>query len=182
MKHKPLLETELKLRIPATGPYPPRLTALGFQEVAPAQPEVSLLWDRNGELRATGSALRTRRFAGLFRVTWKGPKVPDAMLKIRPELETAVEDLDSLEAILRALGYEPVLRMEKVRAVWERAELEACLDETPFGCYLELEGDPQAIRVAMEGLGLAPDRAEPRSYPELYQAHGLGTPDPAKKA
>jgi len=96
------------------------------------------------------------------------------MLKIRPEQETGIEDLASLEAILRALGYEPVMRMEKVRAVWERVELEACLDETPFGCYLELEGDPQAIHAAMEGLGLAPDRAEPRSYPELYRTHGLG--------
>ncbi len=173
MKQKPALETELKLRIPATGPYRPLLETLGFREVLPAQPEVSVLWDRQGELRATGSALRTRAFAGQSRLTWKGPRVPDAILKIRPELETGVVDLETLEAILRALGFEPVMRMEKVRAVWERAELEACLDETPFGCYLELEGDPQAIRVAMEGLGLAPDRAEPRSYPELYQAHGL---------
>lgn len=174
MKHKSALETELKLRIPATGPYRPRLEALGFLEVAPAQPETSVLWDRNGELRTAGSALRTRRFAGAFRLTWKGPKVPDAMLKIRPEHETGIEDGEALETILRALGYAPVMRLEKVRAVWERAELEACLDETPFGCYLELEGDPQAIRAAMESLGLAPDRAEPRSYPELYQAHGLG--------
>ena len=180
MKHKPALETELKLRIPATGPYRSLLEALGFHEVTSAQPELSLLWDRNGELKATGSALRTRRFAGQFRVTWKGPKVPDAMLKIRPELETAVADLDALEAILRALGFEPVLRMEKVRAVWECTELEACLDETPFGCYLELEGEPQAIRVAMEGLDLATDRAEPRSYPELYQTHGLGSTGPER--
>jgi adenylate cyclase class 2 len=64
--------------------------------------------------------------------------------------------------------------MEKRRALWEREELEACLDETPFGCYLELEGDAQAIRAAMESLGLAPDRTEPRSYPELYRANGLG--------
>ena len=174
MKQKSALETELKLRIPATGPFRPLLEALGFREVISAQPEVSVLWDRQGELRAAGSALRTRAFAGYSRLTWKGPKVPDAMLKIRPELETAVEDLASLEAILRALGFEPVMRLEKVRAVWERAELEACLDETPFGCYLELEGDPQAILMAAEALSLAPDRAEPRSYPELYQAHGLG--------
>ena len=65
-------------------------------------------------------------------------------------------------------------RMEKVRAVWARSELEACLDETPFGCYLELEGEPQAIHAAMEGLGLAADRAETRSYPELYRLNGLG--------
>jgi adenylate cyclase, class 2 len=178
MKPKPALETELKLRIPATGPIRPLLEALGFHEVIAAQPEISVLWDRNGELRAAGSALRTRRHAGHFRLTWKGPKVPDAMLKIRPEIETGIEQMDALEAILHALGFEPVMRMEKVRAVWERAELEACLDETPFGCYLELEGDPQAIRAAMEGLGLAPNRAETRSYPELYLAHGLGSPIP----
>jgi adenylate cyclase class 2 len=174
MKPKSSLETELKLRIPATGPFRPLLEALGFREVFPPQSEFSVLWDRQGELRAGGSALRTRAYAGLARLTWKGPKVPDALLKIRPEHETGVEDPAALEAILRALGYEPVLRMEKVRAVWERPELEACLDETPFGCYLELEGDPQAICVAMEGLGLAPDRAETRSYPELYRMNGLG--------
>ncbi|MBP1773843.1 MAG: class adenylate cyclase [Holophagaceae bacterium] len=174
MKPKSTVETELKLRIPATGPFRPLLEALGFQEVVPAQAELSVLWDREGSLRDAGSALRTRRFAGRTRLTWKGPKVPDALLKIRPEFETGIEDGEALEAILRALGFEPVMRMEKVRAVWERAELEACLDETPFGCYLELEGDPQAIRAAMEGVGLAPDRAETRSYPELYRAHGLG--------
>jgi len=179
MHRKPVLETELKLRIPAIGPLRPLLEALDFREAIPSQSEVSVLWDRGGELRAAGSALRTRAYAGQARLTWKGPKVPDALLKIRPELETGVTDLASMEALLRALGYAPILRMEKVRAVWRRAELEACLDETPFGCYLELEGDPQAIRVAMEGLGLAPDHAETRSYPELYQAHGLGVIAPS---
>jgi adenylate cyclase class 2 len=204
MTQKSTLETELKLRIPTTTPYGPLLTALGFRQTTPAQPESSVLWDRQGELRAGGSALRVRRYAGATRLTWKGPKVPDALLKIRPEIETGVEDGPALEGILRALGFEPVMAMEKVRAVWVReiragaasprteagpegaaqdgpqVELVACLDETPFGCYLELEGDPQAIRAAMEGLGLAPDRAEPRSYPELYQAHGLGGLTPVR--
>ncbi len=174
MKRKPEVETELKLRIPATCPFRPLLEALGFRETAPAQPETSVLWDRAGELRAAGSALRTRTYAGRIRLTWKGPKVADPILKIRPEQETGIEDGIALEAILRALGYAPVMRLEKVRAVWEREDVEACLDETPFGCYLELEGDPQAIRAAMESLGLAYDRAEPRSYPELYRVNGLG--------
>ncbi len=173
MRHKSALETELKLRIPATAPFRPLLEALGFREVSPMQPEQSVLWDRAGALRAAGSALRTRSYAGQARLTWKGPKVPDAILKIRPERETGIEDDAAMEAILDALGFQPVLRMEKRRAVWERADLEACLDETPFGCYLELEGDSQAIHAAMEALGLATDQAEPRSYPELYQAHGL---------
>lgn len=174
MKQKSALETELKLHIPATAPVASRLPAQGFREVLPAQPEQSVLWDREGELRAQGSALRTRRYAGRVRLTWKGPKVPDALLKIRPELETGVEDGAALEAILRALGFAPILRMEKVRAVWEGAGLEVCLDEAPFGCFVELEGEAGAIHAALAALGLSPDAAETRSYPELYVAHGLG--------
>ena len=167
------LETELKLRIPATAPFPALLAALGFREAAPAQPELSVLWDRAGALQAAGSALRTRSYAGAFRLTWKGPRVPDPLLKIRPELETGVTDGAVLEAILTALDYRPTLRMEKVRAKWVRADLEACLDETPFGCYLELEGEAEAIHAAMRALELSSDQAETRSYPELYLAHGL---------
>lgn len=174
MQKKPALETELKLRIPATAPLRPLLAAQGFQEVTPAQAELSILWDRSGSLRDQGSALRTRVFAGRTRLTWKGPKVPDALLKIRPERETGIEDGEALEAILRALGFEPVLRMEKVRAVWRCGGLEACLDETPFGCFLELEGTPAAIAEVRIGLGLSEDLAEPRSYPQLYVLHGLG--------
>ena len=58
--------------------------------------------------------------------------------------------------------------------MWVRADLEACLDETPFGCYLELEGTPAAIAEVRIGLGLSEDLAEPRSYPQLYVLHGLG--------
>ena len=174
MKQKSALETELKLRIPATAPLVSRLQAQGFREILPAQPEQSVLWDCGGALRSQGSALRTRRYAGRTRLTWKGPKVPDALLKIRPELETGVEDGAALEAILRALGFAPTLRMEKVRAVWEGAGLEVCLDEAPFGCFVELEGEAGAIHAALAALDLSPDAAETRSYPELYVAHGLG--------
>ena len=168
------IRDRIKLRIPATAALASRLAAEGFREVLPAQPEQSVLWDREGALRTQGSALRTRRYAGGTRLTWKGPKVPDALLKIRPELETAVESGEALEAILRALGFEPILRMEKVRAVWEGAGLEVCLDEAPFGCFVELEGEAAAIHAALASLGLSPASAETRSYPELYVAHGLG--------
>jgi adenylate cyclase class 2 len=174
MKHRNPVETELKLRIPAAAPFRALLAAMGFTEATPAQPELSVLWDRNGELQAAGSALRVRRYAGKAILTWKGPKVPDPLLKIRPEVETAVEDGEAVEAILSALGYAPTLRMEKTRAVWAREELVACLDETPFGCFLELEGDPQAIKAAAEHLHLGADRVERRSYPTLFREHGLG--------
>lgn len=172
MKHRPPLETEIKLRIPSCEGLAPLLAALGFQETVPAQEEISVLWDRQEELRSKEQALRLRRFAGTTRLTWKGAVVADPLLKIRPEVETGVEDLEAMEGILGALGYEPVLRMVKTRSVWSREELVACLDRTPFGDFLELEGDPQAIRYAMEGLSLNASHAERRSYPTLWREAG----------
>ena len=174
MKHRNPIETELKLRIPAVAPLQGLLASMGFKEETPSQPELSVLWDRNGELKTQDSALRVRRYGGRVILTWKGPKVPDPLLKIRPEQETVVEDGEALEAILSALGYAPVLRMEKTRAVWAREELTACLDETPFGCFLELEGDANAIKAAAEHLSLGADRVERRSYPTLFRDHGSG--------
>lgn len=168
MKHRLPVETEVKLRIPGPAAIAPMLEALGFVPVERAQEEVSVLWDRNGELRARGSALRVRRYAGRCLLTFKGPRRPDPVLKIRPEWETAVEDAEALEAILGALGLEPALTMVKARATWAREELEACVDETPFGCFLELEGDPAAIKLAMQGLALDASHVEPRSYAALY--------------
>lgn len=168
------IETEVKLRIPTTEGWEARLTASGFRLEVPAQIERSVLWDRGSELLEHGCALRLRRYAGVSTLTWKGPKREDPVLKVRPERETSVGDAETMEGILRALGYTPVMTMEKVRALWKREDLVACLDETPFGCFLELEGHETAIRSEMTRLGLGPELAERRSYPTLFREHGLG--------
>ncbi len=174
MKHRQSLETELKLRIPSVAALEPLLASLGFSLVQADAEETSLLWDRNEELRARNSALRLRRYAGKATLTFKGPRVPDPQFKIRPEHETEVADAEATEALLRGLGYVPVMRMVKHRALWAREELVACLDRTPFGDFLELEGDPNAIKLALQGLCLDASRIEPRSYPTLFREAGLG--------
>ena len=133
-----------------------------------AATEANRLWDRAGALLAQDCALRLRQYGGQATLTWKGPKVADPQLKIRPELETAVADPAAMEGILRALGFEPVLEMAKTRAIYLRGELEACLDDTPYGSFLELEGEREAIALAMAQLGLGPEQIEPRSYAALY--------------
>jgi adenylate cyclase class 2 len=168
MKHAGPLEVEVKLRIPSTGAMGPRLAQAGFSLAHPETVEANRLWDRDGQLLAQDCALRLRQYGRQATLTWKGPKVADPQLKIRPELETAVADPEAMEGILRALGYSPVLVMMKTRAIWTRGELEACLDDTPFGSFLELEGAREAIAGAMAELGLEPGQIEPRSYAALY--------------
>lgn len=167
------LETEVKLRVPGLEGLPQRLEALGFHLETPFTEEASTLWDRGGALQGRGCALRVRRHGGHATLTWKGARREDPLLKIRPELETPLVDADAMEAILGALGYAPVMRMVKHRAVYRRGGLAACLDRAPFGCYLELEGDPSEILTVREALGLGVAQVEVRSYPSLFRDHGL---------
>lgn len=173
MNHPTPLETEVKVRVSSLEELAPKLEAQGFHLEISAQLERSVLWDRDRELLNKGCALRMRRYAGKAWITWKGAKLEDPLLKIRPELETSLADPVAMEQILEALGYAPVLAMEKTRALWRRADLLACLDATPFGSYLELEGEAAAIRIAMEALGLDVASVETRSYPALFRAAGL---------
>ncbi len=173
MNPRARLETEVKLRVPDLESLKPRLRALGYVERSPLQTEQSVLWDRGEELLAQGCALRVRRYAGQAWLTFKGRKQEHPDLKIRPEFETLVDDPAALETILEALGFRPVLSMVKARALWDGPGLLACLDETPFGCFLELEGEAEAIPAAMAELGVAKDAIEPQSYPTLYREAGL---------
>lgn len=168
MKHAGPLEVEIKLRIPSTGALHAKLLQAGFAQTHGAAREDNRLWDRAGTLLVQDCALRLRQYGDQTTLTWKGPKVPDPQLKIRPELETGVADPAAMEGILRALGFTPALEMVKTRAIYVRGELEACLDETPYGSFLELEGAREAIAGAMAQLGLGPEQIEPRSYATLY--------------
>jgi adenylate cyclase class 2 len=167
------LETEAKLRIPDLESLKPQLLALGFVERTQLQTEQSVLWDRGRELLEQGCALRVRRYAGQAWLTYKGRKQEHPDLKIRPEFETLVDDPAALETILEALGYVPVLHMVKTRALWDGPGLLACLDQTPFGCFLELEGEAEAIHAAMAKFGIGKEAIEPQSYPTLYREAGL---------
>nr|WP_320131801.1 class IV adenylate cyclase [uncultured Holophaga sp.] len=168
------IETEVKIPLTGLGAIRERLLEQGFRPAVPDQTERSVLWDRDGELFRQGSALRLRQYASATRLTWKGPKLEDPTFKIRPELETGVEDARVMEAILRQLGFSPVMTMEKRREILQREGLVACLDEAPFGCYLELEGERGLIHQALGELGLAGAPVETRSYPSLFREHGLG--------
>ena len=60
MKHKSALETELKLRIPATGPFRSLLEALGFHEVEVAERVVPVARPASGVAIAHRDDLRLR--------------------------------------------------------------------------------------------------------------------------
>ncbi|HZU06427.1 MAG TPA: class IV adenylate cyclase [Chloroflexota bacterium] len=146
-----------------------RLVALGARPEGTAV-EQDVLFDRpDGSLEAAGCVLRLRvRGSGPAGwLTYKGPPARAGVLKRRAELEVAVADAAALRAILEALGYVAVLEYAKQREIWQLGAVAVTLDTLACGWFCEVEGSPEAVMQLATALGLAPDAAEPASYPEL---------------
>jgi adenylate cyclase class 2 len=133
--------------------------------------ESNTVYDRSGELAASGRLLRLRR-ALTSTLTFKepapGPKTGG--VKSRIERESDVSDPRAMDSILRGLGYAPRLRYEKFRSVWEFSEGLVFLDILPFGHFLEIEASPETIGIIAQKIGLEPGRAMDKSYHSLHQS------------
>jgi adenylate cyclase, class 2 len=155
--------------------------ALGFERTAPRKLERNTLFDfPDGQLARQGSALRLRRYGEETILTYKGPQVEDPELKIREEIETGVEDSEALERILKRVGLSPSFHYAKQREKFVLARpdgdgVSLCIDETPFGCFVEIEAASDDIRDVAKRLGWSKDRFITRNYVDLYAERGLGT-------
>jgi adenylate cyclase class 2 len=86
------------------------------------------------------------------------------------ETETKITDGAKLEMILRALGYAPAFRYEKFRAEWSDGRGHVVVDETPIGCFGEIEGPARWIDRTARRLGIDRESYITQSYAELFFA------------
>ena len=146
-------ETEIKFRVDDLAALVARLEGLGYQQVTPRTHEMNVLFDLPGRpLRARGDILRLRKYGESWVLTHKGKTGDESgRHKVRIETETHIEDGKKMEAILRALQFEPVFRYEKFRAEWKSDQGQVVVDETPIGNFAEIEGSAAWIdKVAHE--------------------------------
>lgn len=162
-------EIEVKLPCPNLLALREKLAELSAICTAPLHFETNDLYDDSERrLSRTGCTLRMRRAGGAATLTFKGPARFSDAVKIREERETAVADDGEMRAILAGLGLNRRFRYEKRREEWRLESVSVCLDETPIGNFVEVEGDPAAIRRALSSLQLDFAAALPYSYARLY--------------
>jgi adenylate cyclase class 2 len=166
------VEREAKFRITSWEEGEAQLKRAGGRVLERRYFETNSLYDfPEGTLRKRGQALRIRRARDAAWLTFKEPARGSGGIKHRHEYETSLEDPDAVERILTAIGMDEQFRYEKYREVYALADVEACLDETPIGFYIELEGLANAIEAAVLPLKLSMDDAIVASYPELYREY-----------
>jgi adenylate cyclase, class 2 len=149
--------------------------------------EQNMLYDtRDSDFRRRGWLLRLRSEtpaqspfarAGVQRavLTFKAPPQPKrtrssrlALYKERLEREVVLGHPHRWPELLASLGLHPGFRYEKYRTELRLDGVHLCLDETPIGVFLELEGDPTAIDRVAEALGYSPKDYVQSTYWDLY--------------
>lgn len=130
------------------------------------------------DFAATDEALRIRREhrhgETTVALTYKGPKL-DAESKSREEAETTVGDGETIDAILRGLGFDPAATVEKERHRYALGEYTVTLDDvTGLGEFVEIETDVESenaieraresLQARLADLGLDPDDGIRTSY------------------
>ena len=126
--------------------------------------------DRRGSLRRSGSLLRLRKTARRKTVTYKSiPAKFDSRFKVFQELETTVGDFETMKQILASLRFEPQQVYEKWRETITLGKSELCLDQMPFGDFLEIEGAPDDIRSTASRLELDWERRILLNYLEIFE-------------
>jgi adenylate cyclase class 2 len=171
----PRNETEIKLKVLNPTRLKGRLAGLGFVVVERRHLERNFLFDfPDLRLRKASSVVRLR-FEGTRSVlTFKGAPRGSGAYKIRPEIETKVEDGRRLKEILEAIGLRQTFVYEKYRTTYHPGpEGNAyrgvvVYDETPIGSFFELEGPKRWIDKVARELGYARQDYITASYAALY--------------
>ncbi len=165
------VEVEIKLAVASAAAGMERLRRAGFTPLHERAFESNTVFDTPARaLIQSGRLLRLREFRGEALLTFKGRPEPGPHKK-RREIETRVADGAAMQALLEALGYEAIFRYEKYRTAFARGGQDghAFLDETPIGCYLELEGAPEWIDQAAAEMGFGRGDYITLSYGSLYR-------------
>ena len=176
-------EIEIKFRVADLDSLTARLHKSGLQQITPRTHEMNTLFDLPGRpLRAKGDLLRLRKYGDTWLLTHKAKsRNDDGPHKIRIETETRVEDGTKMEAILRALQFQPCFRYEKFRAEWQGEQGHLVVDETPIGNFAEIEGPPEWIDSLAHSLGVSPNDYITETYAALFSEWKRRTQNPAEE-
>ena len=163
-----ILEREIKLRFESADAARDAVLAAGATLLRARRLQEDCLLDTADEtLHRRRCVLRVRMESGKSLLTFKGPVQPSVM-KLRDELETSVNDGQTLLDVFAELGFTVWFRYQKYREEFALEDVVIAVDETPAGVFVEIEGGDRGIVDMAEALGRAPADYLLDSYRRLW--------------
>lgn len=166
-----LMETEIEVKFHITDRQAIRRRILSFGASSDGRVfETNIRFDTPGDdLLRSGALLRLRRDSRSILTYKSRPSEKDPEFKVYSELEVTVGDHDSMRRILEALGFKAVQLYEKYRETFSFDRAVICLDTMPFGEFIEIEGERDAIRDLAKRLSLDWDCRILLNYLEIFK-------------
>ncbi len=148
------VEIEVKFVVHQVDPLRERIVAMGAVSFGRFF-ETNICFEDKGKTFKRSDFLLRLRQDEKNRLTVKTPPDErDGEFKIYRELEVEVDDFETCRAILQSLGFHPEQVYEKWRETFSLGETKLLLDTTPYGVFLENEGEKAAINHIPEELAL----------------------------
>lgn len=167
------LECELKYFNVNLADARRRLSEAGGSTTGPYLESNWVLDYEDRSLKTAGILLRLREKQGRAILTVKKPpevEVPSS-LKVFEEIESVVDDLPMVKKALEVVGFKVAFAYEKVREKWKFMDCVICLDQLPFGDFVEIEGTEESVPACAEAIGLTSDKTTKATYHALNLAY-----------
>lgn len=148
------LETEVKFLLNDRAAIREQIIVQGAESQGRFFETNTVYDDKHMGLFKAGSLLRLRNDQKTVLTLKQKPDREDSDVKARLESEVEVSDFGKMNHILKALGLRPIFIYEKWRETFRSGDLHLCIDELPYGNFLEIEGKKENIRRTAEGIGL----------------------------
>jgi len=164
-----MYEIEAKIKVDSLDIIREKLKEIGAKFIAERSQEDILFDDADQSMIKADSCLRLRKQVSSegtkFILAYKGAK-EKSNFKKRLEIEIEVNDSDSTQELISALGYEKKITVEKKRDIWLIETCEVALDQVKLlGDFVEIEGsDEKKINSVQKSLGLEQSKHIPKSY------------------
>lgn len=163
------VETEVKFHVPDPPALRAQLLSLGARSLGRSHEDNIRFENEAKGLQRARNLLRLRRDRKST-LTYKcAPVQADPEFKQFMELEVDVSDFDTMRLILASLGFHPEQVYEKWRETLVLDQTAFCLDDLPFGSFLEIEGPKDQIRGFSGRLALEWDRRILLNYLEIFE-------------
>ncbi len=163
-------EKEIKLYIQNLSALAERLHICGADIVRERTLERNLRLDTpNGSLKKEGRLLRLRK-DDQVQVTYKDRAELEDGVVTRREIEFIASDIDIVQKMFEALGYQVIVVYEKYRSIFRLGDVMVMLDELPYGDFVEIEAPSNTlIEGVIQMLGLDGSQAITTNYLGLLE-------------
>ena len=164
-----MIEREIKFKVDDLLTFKKKIESEGGVYVSEFFEDNIVFDDEEETLRKSKVILRLRKSDRIILTVKK--QIKKDRFKIMDEHEIEVSDFNKTIMLLNILGYKKVFRYQKRREIFSFINTKLFFDDTPIGCFIEIEGGEAEIESTATILGLNVEDGISKNYMEIFREH-----------